>query len=213
MTYTLYYSPGTASFAVHWMLIEMGVPFEAVLTDIETGAQRDPEYLRLNPAGRVPTLVIDDAPHHESAALLMLFSERHPEAGLAPAPGAPDRAEWLEQMIFLANTVLPAMRDWFYAGTDGDEAGADAVQAIARRRLEAAWERLDAHMQGGRLYMVGERLSTADFLAVMLMRWTRNMPKPATTWPNLKPYIERMRAMPSFIEVNLREGLTDWLNA
>ena len=42
---------GTASFAVHWMLIEMGVPFDAVLTDIEAGAQRDPEYLRLNPAG------------------------------------------------------------------------------------------------------------------------------------------------------------------
>ena len=131
----------------------------------------------------------------------------------ASARRAPHRAEWLEQMIFLANTVLPAMRDWFYAGTDGDAAGADAVQAIARRRLEAAWDRLDAHMQGGRsLTWSASGISTADFLAVMLMRWTRNMPKPATTWPNLEPYIERMRAMPSFIEVNLREGLTDWLN-
>jgi glutathione S-transferase len=212
MTYTLYYSPGAASFAVHWMLIEMGAPFDAALTDIEAGAQRDPEYLRLNPAGRVPTLVIDGAAHHESAALLMLLSERHPEAGFAPPPGAPDRADWLEQMIFLANTVLPAMRDWFYAGTDGDASGADAVQAIARSRLEAAWDQLDARFQDGRTYMVGDRLSTADFLAVMLMRWTRNMPRPATGWPNLKPYIERMRAMPSFIEVNRREGLTDWLN-
>ncbi len=213
MTYTLYYSPGAASFAVHWMLIEMGVPFEAVLTDIEAGAQGDPEYLRLNPAGRVPTLAIDGAAHHESAALLMLLSERHPEAGLAPPPGAQDRANWLEQMIFLANTVLPAMRDWFYAGTDGDASGADAVQAIARRRIEAARDRLDAHFSEVRPYMVGERLSTADLLAVMLMRWTRNMPRPATGWPNLAPYIERMRAMPSFIEVNRREGLTDWLNA
>ena len=89
MTYTLYYSPGTASFAVHWMLIEMGVPFDAVLTDIEAGAQRDPnEYLRLNPAGRVPTLVIDGVAHHESTALLMLLSELHPECGFAPPPGA-----------------------------------------------------------------------------------------------------------------------------
>jgi glutathione S-transferase len=213
MTYTLYYSPGAASLAVHWMLIEMGVPFEAILTDIDAGAQRDPEYLRLNPAGRVPTLVIDGATHHESTALLMLLSERHPEADLAPAPGAPYRAEWLEEMIFLANTMLPAMRDWFYAGTDGEASGAAAVQAIACRRIEAAWDRLDARLQGTRAFMVGDRLSTADFLAVMLMRWTRNMPNPATTWSNLAPYIERMRMMPSFIEVNRREGLTDWLNA
>ena len=212
MTYMLYYSPGAASFAVHWMLIEMGVPFDAVLIDIDAGAQRDPEYLRLNPVGRVPTLVIDGSARHESAALLMLLSERHLEMGLAPALGAPDRADWLEQMIFLANTVLPAMRDWFYADIDGEAGGADAVRAIARRRIEAAWDRLDARLKERR-HMVGERFSTVDLLAIMLMRWTRNMPRPATTWANLALYIEQMRAMPSFVEVNRREGLTDWLNA
>ena len=153
MTYTLYYSPGAASFAVHWMLIEMGVPFDAVLIDIDAGGQRDPGYLTLNPAGRVPTLVVDGTACHESTALLMLLSELHPEAGLAPTPGAPDRADWLEQMVFLANTVLPAMRDWFYADIDGEASGADAVRAIARRRIEAAWDRLDARLKDRR-YMV-----------------------------------------------------------
>lgn len=212
MSYILYYSPATASMCVHWMLIELGVEFETRLIDIEKGDQRSEEYRKLNPAGRVPTLIVDGTPRRESTALLMLLAERHPERGFAPPEGSPERAEWLEMMIYLANTVLPAMRDWFYADKDGDPAGADAVRALARRRIEAAWDRLDDHLSDGRTHLTGGRLSATDFLGTMLMRWSRNMPRPATTWKHLAPYIYRMRAMPSFIEVNRREGLTDWLN-
>jgi glutathione S-transferase len=212
LTYALYYSPGAASLAVHWMLIELGVPFETRLVDLDAGAQRSPEYLRLNPSGRVPTLIIDGVASAESASLLMLLAERHPEKGFAPAVGSATRADWLETMIYCANTLLPAMRDWFYADKDGDPAGADAVKALARRRIEAAWDRLDARLSDGRAHMLGDQLSTADFLATMLMRWSRNMPRPATAWKHLAPYIQRMRARPAFIEVNRREGLTDWKN-
>ncbi|MFL9868614.1 glutathione S-transferase family protein [Paraburkholderia fungorum] len=212
MNYLLCYSPGAASMPVHWMLIEMGVPFDTRLVDINVGNQRDPEYLRLNPSGRVPTLMVDGTPRHESAALLMLLAERHPQAALAPAPGSAERAAWLELMIYLANTLLPAMRDWFYADTDGDPAGAKGVQALARRRIEEACERLDAELADGRDYLVGGKLSTADFLAVVLMRWTRNMPRPALGWPHLARYIRGLRALPSFIELNAREGLTEWRN-
>jgi glutathione S-transferase len=196
--------------AVHWMLIEIGAPFDAVLVDLDAGAQRDPDYLRLNPAGRVPTLVIDGQPHSESAALLMMLAERHPEAAMMPSVGAPERADWLEMMIYLANTLLPAMRDWFYAGKDGDPAGADAVSALARKRIESTWERLDARLTDGRSWLVGERLSTVDLLALMLVRWARNMPRPATTWPQLGLYAARLCALPSFIELNRREALTGW---
>lgn len=212
MTYTLYYSPGAASMAVHWMLIELGVEFEAKRVNLDAGEQRAPEYLRMNPTGRVPTLVIDGVPYTESAALLMLLAERHPDEKLAPAPGMSSRAAWLETMVYLANTILPAMRDWFYAAKDGDPLGADAVTALARKRIEDAWDHLDAQLADGRSYLVGNELSTADLLAVMLMRWSRNMPRPATTWQNLAPYIHRMRDRPSFIDVNDREGLTDWRN-
>lgn len=212
MAYTLYYSPGSASLAVHWMLLELGVPFEAKLVSIDASQQRSPEYLRINPAGRIPTLLLDGAPHGESTSLLMLLAERHPEKAFAPPPGSPVRADWLETMIFLANTLLPAMRDWFYAGTDGDPEGADAVKALARRRIESAWDRLDTRLADGRTHLLGNELSTADFLGTMLMRWSRNMPRPATTWKHLAPYVQRMRARPSFIEVNRREGLTDWSN-
>lgn len=213
MTYTLYYSPGAASLAVHWMLLELGVTFEAKLVSIDEGAHRSQEYLRLNPSGRLPTLLIDGAPRAESTALLMLLAERHPEKRFAPAPGSRLRAEWMETMIFMANTLLPAMRDWFYADQDGDPAGADAVKALARRRIEAAMDRLDARLADGRAHLLGDDLTTVDLLGTMLMRWTRNMPRPATTWTHLAPYIQRMRARPAFIEVNDREGLTDWRNA
>ncbi|MFM0045405.1 glutathione S-transferase family protein [Paraburkholderia sediminicola] len=212
MNYLLYYSPGAASMAVHWMMIEMGIPFDAHLVDIDAGNQRNPEYLRLNPSGRVPTLVVDGTPRHESAALLMLLAERHPEGTLAPAPGSADRAAWLEFMVYLANTLLPAMRDWFYADIDGEPAGAEAVRALAQRRIDEACDRLNADLADGRDYLVGGKLSTADFLAVVVMRWTRNMPRPALGWPHLARYIRGLRALPSFIELNAREGLTEWRN-
>lgn len=210
MTYTLFYAPGTASMAVHWMLIELGVSFGAEAVDIK--AERSAAYLALNPAGRVPTLVVDGAPVSESAALLMLLAERHPEAGFAPAVGTPQRAAWLEAMLFLANTLSPAMRDWFYAEKDGDPSGAAAVQALARRRIEGAFERLDGMLADGRPFLIGDAISTVDLLATMLMRWSRNMERPATSWPRLGPYVKRMRGRSGFLEVCRREGLTEWLN-
>jgi hypothetical protein len=74
--YTLYYSPGTASMCVHQALIEADAQYRLVLVDLQAGQQRDPAYLRLNPGGVVPTLLIDDAPFTETAGLLMTIATR-----------------------------------------------------------------------------------------------------------------------------------------
>jgi glutathione S-transferase len=195
--------------AVHWALMELGVPFEAVALDFETAAQKDPAYLRLNPMGRVPTLVVDGEAYSESTALLMLLAERHPGA-LAPTPGDPQRARWLETMVWLANTVQPAMRDWFYADKDGAPDGAEAVRALARSRIEGAWPRLAALLFDGRPYLFGDTPGAADFLAAMLMRWSRNMPHPASEQPALAAHLARMAALPSYRELCRREALTPW---
>lgn len=212
MTYTLFYAPGTASLCVHWMLIELGVDFRAERVDLDGGAQRSADYLRLNPQGRVPTLAIGEAAYGESAALLMLLAERHAEAGFAPAAGEAGRERWLETMVYLANNLAPAFRDWFYAGKDGPPDGAAHVQALARSKIEGVWDRLDAMLADGRTHLLGEQVTTADFLATMLMRWSRNMERPATAWPRIGPYVRRMRSRPAFLEVCRREGLTEWLN-
>lgn len=210
--YQLYYSPSTASLAVHWMLIEIGAPFELVLTDIAIGANRTPDYLKLNPSGVVPTLIVDGAPVLESAAILMLLAERHADKGLAPAAGTPERAAYFQWMVYLANALLPSFRAWYYPHEPAGEANADAAQAAARARVEAVWDRVDAQLAAKGPYMLGERLSAVDFLATMLMRWSRNLPRQATAWPNIARYLARMRAMPSLREVHAREGLTDWID-
>ena len=93
--YTLYYSPGTASMAVHLALLEIGAPHELRLIDFDARGQKDPDYLRLNPNGLVPTLVVEGVPYYECAALLLLLGERHPESGLSPAPDTPERGLYL----------------------------------------------------------------------------------------------------------------------
>jgi glutathione S-transferase len=212
VVYRLHYSPSTAATAVHWMLIELGVPFELELVDIAKGQQKSPEYLAINPSGRVPTLVVDGEPHAEVAALLMLLAERHPEQGLSPEPGSPERAAYLQWMVYFANTLQPAFRIWYYPD---EPAGADcaaSAKAIAERDLDAAWTRVDGALADGRTYLLGERLTAADFLCTILARWSRNLPRPATEWPHLRLYLDRMRAMPSLREVHRREGMTDWID-
>ena len=210
--YTLYYSPGTASLAVHWMLIELGVPFELALTDIKAGAQKSPAYLRLNPTGHVPALVIDGTAYAECAALLMLLAERHPEAHFAPLPNSPERAAFVQTMFYLANTLMPAFRAFFYTDEIAGPRNTEAVIEHATRKIEAVWDRIDTQLADGRTFLVGEQMTAADFLATMLTRWSRAMPKPATTWPHLSAYVNRMRAHQSLREVHAREGLTDWIN-
>ncbi len=210
--YILYGSLGTASLCVHWLLIDLAGPFELRSLDFESRDQKAGAYLTLNPQGRVPTLIVDGRPHTECTAILMLLAERHPQAGLAPAPGAPGRAEYLERMVFLANALLPAYRNWFYADTDGDASGAEAIKARARVQIEAAWKQIDGALADGRPHLLGANKSVADYLAVMLARWSRNMPSPATDLPHVKAYLDLWRKDPGLREVHRREGLTDWID-
>ena len=209
--YVLHTAPSTAGLAVHWMLLELGVPFELRMMDVERGDQRTPAYLALNPEGRVPTLEVDGRAYGEVAALLMMLAERHAGRGLAPPPGSPSREDYLWWMVYMANTLQPAFRAWFYPHEPAGPDHAEAVRARARPRIEAAWDRADAWLADGRAHILGEALGAADVLLTMLTRWSRAMPRPASEWPHLGAYMRRMRAMPSLQEVHAREGLTDWI--
>lgn len=207
---TLYHAPSTAAFVVHWLLIELDLPHELRSLDLDRREQKSSEYLKLNPAGVVPTLVIDGQPICEAAAIAMHLGDLHAERGLAPAPGTPARAAYYQWMFFLANTLQPAYRAWFYPTEPAGEANVEATQRQAREHIEWAWDRVAAHLEAGGPYLLGEQMSVADFLTTMLMRWSRNMPKPVDRWPILAAYARRMKARPSFRETYAREGLTDW---
>ena len=209
--YTLYFSPGAASMLPHLILLETGAAHRLEKVDTAAGAQRSPEYLRLNPAGVVPTLIVDGKPVAETAALALLLAERHPEAALAPAPGDPLRATYLQWMLAFANTLQPAFRVWFYPNEGAGEANADASKETARAKVEKVWDRLDAHLAANGPYVCGERFGVVDQFATMLMRWSRNMPKTALAWPHLKALADRVRARPSWKTMYEREGLTEWV--
>ncbi|MDQ3034727.1 MAG: glutathione S-transferase family protein [Myxococcota bacterium] len=208
--YTLYYSPGTASMAVHLALLELGAPHELRRVDLKSGAHKDAEYLRLNPNGMVPTLVVDGAPTYECAAILLLLGERHPGAALAPAPGAPDRALYLQWMLHLANTLQPAFRQWFYPNDFGPADQEAEMKAHARVRIEAVWDRLDAHLARRGPHILGVEVSIADLYATMLMRWSRNMPAPADRWPAIASLARAIKSRPSWKQLYEREELTEW---
>ncbi|WP_312736645.1 glutathione S-transferase family protein [Stenotrophomonas sp.] len=211
MRTTLYGSVSTASLVVHWLLVELGIEHELVLLDFDTREHKAAPYLALNPAGVVPTLQIDGQVLTEAAAIALYLADRHPEAELLPAPGTPARGQAYRWMFWCANTLQPAYRAWFYPHEAAGEANVAATQAMARQRLEAAWQRMAAHLQTQGPYVLGEAPSVVDFMLVMLMRWSRNMPTPADSLPVLKVYAQRLKARPSFIETYRREGITDWM--
>jgi glutathione S-transferase len=208
--HTLYYAPGAASMVVHWLLIELDVPHALQLVDTGAGQQKRPEYLALNPNGVVPTLVIDGKPHGEAAALSMYLADLHPQAALAPAPGSAARMDHYQWMFHLANMVQPLFRQWWYPHEPAGAEHAEAVRAAVAVRIAAAWDLIDAHLAGTGPHLLGESLGVADFYLVMLMRWSRNMPKPATEWPHLAALAATLKARPSFATLYEREGLTEW---
>jgi glutathione S-transferase len=153
--YTLYYSPGTASMAVHLALLEIGAPHRLERVDFSRDSQQGAEYLRLNPRGQVPTLLIDGKPYFESAALLMILAERHPEARLAPPPGSPLRADWYQWIAFFTNALGSAFRCWFYPPDLGSDEHPPFVREALRRKIEEAWTLVDAHLAQARDRVAG----------------------------------------------------------
>lgn len=206
--YILYYAPGAASQLVHVALLEAGVPHRLEHVDLEGGQQHGAAYRAMNPHGHVPTLIVDGRPQHECAALAMLIAERHPEAALAPAPGAADRADYLELMFYLANSVQPAFRHWFYPQeTGGDPA---AIKNAAAARIENAWQHLAARLASAGPWLLGDRYSTVDLYATMLMRWSRHLPRPALTFAPLAALAARVTARPAWQRAAETEGLPAW---
>jgi len=208
--YTLYYSPGTASMVVHLTLLELDVAHELRLIDFDSKAQKDPDYLRLNPNGVVPTLIVDGAPIYECAALMLLLGERHTQKGLAPMPGSAQRGLYLQWTLHFANTLQPAFRQWFYPTDFGPSDQADAMREFAQMRIEATWDRLDAHLAAHGPYLLGETFSLLDLYATMLMRWSRNMPKPADRWPAVAALAQLIKARPSWQRLYKIEDLSEW---
>ena len=177
MTLTLYYSPGSSSMAPHIALHEVGAPFELKLTSLHEHKNRTPDYLAVNPEGKVPTLLIDGRPLSEVAAILFYLARRYPEAGLLPRDDIEAQAQAISWMSFAASTLHPARR----RGVEY----ALQVYAIADQKL------------GNRDWAIGT-YSIADIhLFRLYWRLKNSLEFPTGSFPNLSAHYERMMQRPA----------------
>src|SRR4051794_4586494 len=104
---TLYHSPASRAFTAYWMLEELGVPFSVKTVDIRKGEQKQAAYLRLNPAGKVPTLTDGKVVVSENPAIAIYLADRYGYGTLAPRIDEPDRGAYLKWMVYSSAVVDP----------------------------------------------------------------------------------------------------------
>ncbi|OWT66186.1 glutathione S-transferase family protein [Candidimonas nitroreducens] len=170
-----FYSPGACSLASHIVLEETGAAYEAVRIALAEGAQRQPDYLALNPKGRVPVIVDGDFVLTESPAILYYLAQRFPAAGLWPGdPQAAARcAEWLAWgSSGIHVTYAHLSRPERYTNT---EAAIEDVKAKARSASREAWEMVEAKLAAAKsTWVAGEHYSVADAYAFVFWNWGRS---------------------------------------
>jgi len=206
--YRLFYYPCNASLAPHFVLKHLGVPYELVLVDRKSDAQKSAEYLKMNPAGRIPTLVDGDLALFESPAICLYLAEQHTETGLAPLPGSPERAKFLQWLMYLTNTLQADYMVYCYpAKHTKDAGGAKAVETAHSERVAADLIILDQALEG-RTYLVGDTVTVCDYFLLMLCIWASDMPTPPQSFPHLGAYLKRMAGQSTVREVCECEGIS-----
>ena len=186
---TLYFAPGSSSMAVHIALHEIGAPFQGKPMSFKQDDMRSTDFLKINPAGKVPTLLVDGRPLTEVAGILFYLARRFPEGGLLPHGDIEAEAHVVSWLSFIASTLHLARRQ----GLDHVR----EVYGVADRRLGGGW-------------ILGERYSIADIHLFRVYWRMFNSMKPASgEFPSLDAHYARMMARPAVkktIEVETAVG-------
>jgi glutathione S-transferase len=186
----LYWSPRSRSFSAIWLMEESGLPYERMLTDISTGAQKAPEYLAVNPMGKVPGLQDGDAALGEAAAICAYVADRYPETNLAPAVTDPLRARYLQWLFFSPSCIEPAIIQIY---TKLEVPPSTAAWGSATQTFDV----LDAALQKGP-WILGEKFSAADIMIGSGLNFAVRMFKMLPSRPAFDAYLERIVARPAF---------------
>lgn len=197
--YRLYSRRGAGSLAPQILLEEIGAAYELIWFS-KTPA--DVEALRrVNPAGKIPALVLPDGTVlAESAAILIHLTNAHPEAGLAPPAGSTAHARFLQWMVFLSANLYEAVLRYYYSeryATTG-AAAAPAIKAQALQDYGAHLERVHGELSP---YVLGGKLSAADPYLHMLAAWYPEEEAPlASRLPKLAQHAELLRRRPATLK-------------
>ncbi|HWA44302.1 MAG TPA: glutathione S-transferase family protein [Hypericibacter adhaerens] len=207
--YTLYWGPNSAALAPQILLEEIAAPHELKTIDTSQQQHQTADYLKLNPNGKIPTLVIDGKQAlFESAAICLYLADRHPEAKLAPSIAEPARGLYYQWLAHLTNTLQPAYLAYYYPDrlTD-DPKGAPLVQSRARKDLAQIWGRIDKALGEKGPYLLGDRYSACDAFLFMLSCWQEPLPDLYGRFKNVKRCAELVRARPAVQRILPANGL------
>jgi len=183
--------------APHAALEEIGRPFEIRKVERNEDGLSPPDYLAVNPLGRVPALVDDDGlVLWESAAITIHLADKHPEAKLLPPPGTAERAIVVRWLVYLTNTVQASFMHFAYPERLVGGDAVDALRAGAARYLAREFEHVDEQLGRGP-YLLGETFSAADLYLHMVTRWCRRLERKAWSLPNVGPHYRLLSERPS----------------
>jgi glutathione S-transferase len=195
---TLFHSPNTRSSGVLILLEELGADYELRVLNMKAGEQRGPEYLAINPMGKVPALLHDGALVTEQVAIFLYLADLYPEAGLAPPIGDPLRGPYLRWMIYYASCFEPAVVD----RAQKRDPAPSAMSPYGD--YETMLATLTSQLAPGP-YLLGERCTAADVLWGTALTWT-TMFKLVPELPAITAYIARLGARPSVAKVKAKDA-------
>jgi len=192
MAMKLYGFGPTRSLRALWGLRELGAEFEFVQVDLRAGENRRPEFLALNPAGKLPVLVDGDLVLTESAAIVLYLAEKYPDRGLMPS-GLKERGQVYRWVMFaMTELEQPLWRIAKHTFILPEDKRLPQDVPLAREDFAVMARVLERHMEG-RAFIVGDRITVADCVTVYLMDWADEA-ELIDDLPNLRAYLDRMYA-------------------
>lgn len=195
-TFTVYGSPGYGSTIVEGALELLGLPWTSVEAGPNGTAKEQARLQAVNPLKQTPVLVTPDGRTlTESSAILIWLGDLHPEAGLAPAAGAPERADYLRWMAYIPAQIYPMylLKDHPERWVSGD--AGDELKARAVGQIRTAWAAMEGQVEPAP-FILGGRMSLLDLYVTIVSRWTPRRVWFAEFCPKLNAVVERIDALP-----------------
>lgn len=184
----------TRSLRVLWALQELDVPFEFVSVNLAAGENKDPDFLRLNPTGKIPVLVDGDLILTESAAIVMYLAEKYAAKGLMPADLKQRALAYSWSMFAVTELEQPLWRIARHSFVYPESKRLPQDAALAREEFLQMAAILAHHIQG-REFIVGDSITIADCVTAHVLDWGDHIGL-LENYPNLKAYLARMYTRP-----------------
>src|SRR5690348_5403897 len=185
----------TRSLRALWGLKELDADFEFIPVNLLAGEHKNPEFLRLNPAGKVPVLVDSDLVIPESAAIVLYLADKYREKGLLPENLEARANVYRWTMFAVTELEQPLWRITKHTRLYPEDKRLPADIALAREEFLAMAAILESHLQG-RQFIVGENVTVADCVTAYLIDWA-DLLNLIDDFPQLRAYLERMYARPT----------------